>query len=119
VFFSFIYQRIILSEEDYLINKFGETYVQWAEKIPVFFPKFNSIKRNEIPISYRTIIKNEYPGISATMTCLFLMKLSTDISINKVYQFDLWQVYVALGISFFALSMKFIKHYTTFFKLED
>lgn len=37
--FWMYYERIIYAEEVFLRQKFGNTYLKWAEKTPVFMPK--------------------------------------------------------------------------------
>lgn len=119
VFFWFIYVRIILSEEDYLAEKFGESYKDWASSTSVFFPYWKTYRKNTIPISYKTILKNEYPGISATLTCVLLILVTLSIKKNGAYIFESWQLFFASAIAIFASSMKLLKRKTKFFNLED
>lgn len=118
-FFWFVYQRIILSEEDYLLSKFGASYDEWAKLTPVFFPKLKNFKTNPIPLSLKTILKNEYPGISSTLTSLLLIQIVTRVQHDKGYIFDYMDLTIFTGILLFAGSMKLLKHKTSFFFSED
>lgn len=118
-FFWFVYQRIILSEEDYLLSKFGASYDEWAKLTPVFFPKLKNFKTNPIPLSLKTILKNEYPGISSTLTSLLLIQIVTRVQHDKGYIFDYMDLTILIGILLFAGSMKLLKHKTSFFYSED
>ena len=118
-FFWFVYQRIILSEEDYLLSKFGASYDEWAKLTPVFFPKLKNFKTNPIPLSLKTILKNEYPGISSTLTSLLLIQIVTRVQHDKGYIFDYMDLTIFTGILLFAGSMKLLKHKTSFFYSED
>jgi protein-S-isoprenylcysteine O-methyltransferase Ste14 len=119
VFFWFIYQRIIISEEDYLLHKFGAYYEEWAKMTPVFFPKLKNFKTNPIPLSLKTILKNEYPGISSTLMSLLLIHIGTRVQHDKGYIFDYMDLTIFIGILLFAGSMKLLKHKTSFFYSED
>ena len=119
LFFWFMYRPIILSEENYLTLKFGDDYISWAENTSTFFPNFLKYQKNKTPISFRTILKNEYPGMSATLTCIFIVELIKGISFNQEYLFQTWHVYYLFSIAFFSISMKWIKHKTKLFYDED
>lgn len=43
IFFTTTYISAIKSEEEYLLNKFGETYKKYQKKVPCFFPLSGNI----------------------------------------------------------------------------
>jgi protein-S-isoprenylcysteine O-methyltransferase Ste14 len=46
VFFILTYVAAIKSEEEYLLNKFGNAYIKYQKKVPCFFPLLNDILGN-------------------------------------------------------------------------
>lgn len=119
IFFWLIYRPIIMSEESYLTTKFGPEYEEWATKTPVFFPKWRHYNKNPLPLSFKTILKNEYPGICATLSCLFILILTKEIRGSNGYFYCTWHLVFLIFIFFFAGTMKFLKHKTHYFKSED
>ncbi len=118
-FFWFVYQRIILSEEDYLLTKFGASYEDWASTTPVFFPSLKKFNKNPNSLSFKTIVKNEYPGLSATLSCMLIINIGQSIDNNNGYVFSYLDLLFLVCILFFAGSMKLLKHKTSFFNSED
>jgi hypothetical protein len=67
------YERIIFAEEEFLHEKFGQTFTKWAEKTPMMFPRFKNWQKPNLPFSLKTVLKKEYNGffvIIASFTCL-------------------------------------------------
>jgi protein-S-isoprenylcysteine O-methyltransferase Ste14 len=56
------YERIMLAEESFLEQKFGERYRGWAERTPVFLPRCSDWVQPEMPFSFKTVLRREYPG---------------------------------------------------------
>lgn len=71
--FFLYYERIIFVEEDFLREKFGQIFNDWAEETPVFFPRFKNWQKSALPFSLKTALKREYTAffvIIALFTCL-------------------------------------------------
>jgi len=71
--FFLYYERIIFVEEDFLREKFGQTFNDWAERTPLFLPRFKNWRRPSLPFSLKTALKREYTAffvIIAAFTCL-------------------------------------------------
>ncbi len=85
--FFLYYELIIFAEEDFLREKFGQTFVEWAEKTPVIFPRFKNWQKSALPFSLKTVLKKEYSAfffIIATFTCLEV--------IGDFYYTGKWQI---------------------------
>jgi protein-S-isoprenylcysteine O-methyltransferase Ste14 len=64
-------ERIIATEEKFLLAKFGEEYRQWAVRVPAFIPDFSLWSPHTLPFSSRNVLRREYSGflgIIAAMT---------------------------------------------------
>lgn len=71
--FFLYYERIIFVEEEFLHEKFGRTFVEWAEKTPIMFPRFRNWRKPSLPFSLKNVLKREYTAffiIIASFTCL-------------------------------------------------
>ncbi|MCH8554776.1 MAG: isoprenylcysteine carboxylmethyltransferase family protein [Schleiferiaceae bacterium] len=65
--FWLYYERIMFAEERFLERKFGDAYLKWASTIPAFIPSFKHYIKNQVPFSFKTILRREYNGITATI----------------------------------------------------
>ncbi len=105
VFFIY-YERIIFVEEKFLREKFGETYIQWASRTPMFFPKLRGWIPPVESFSWKTVIRREYHGFYALIAILFALEVATDLWIEKVHfsirSFDVaWVIGFGLSTIFY------------------
>ena len=67
------YERIMFAEEFFLRNKFGSTYLNWAEKTPAFLPAIWNWKSAHVTFSLRNVLKREYNGFFAVFLSFALL----------------------------------------------
>jgi len=84
LFFIIYYERIMLAEEAFLINKFGDKYIKWSSVTPAFIPKINLYIKHHGNFSIKKVIYREYTGISAIIF-LFILMISYRNYINNIY----------------------------------
>lgn len=56
------YERIMIAEEAFLHNKFGNAYREWAISTPAFFPALNGFRPPSVPFSLCSVFRREYSG---------------------------------------------------------
>ena len=54
-FYALYYERIMLAEENFLRQRFGETFEKWSAQTPAFLPKFRGWKPSAVPFCWRTV----------------------------------------------------------------
>jgi protein-S-isoprenylcysteine O-methyltransferase Ste14 len=64
-FYWVYYERIMYAEEQFLRRKFGDVYLEWADKTPPFIPKFSLFKKPRYSFSWKKVIKKEKNGLAA------------------------------------------------------
>lgn len=116
--FWLYYERIMFAEERFLERKFGDTYMNWARKTPSFLPCFRKYVRNEMPLSFKSILKREYSGVLATVIgFVFIDDLRRYFETGQ-FEPDTSAHWV-LGITIIlVLILRSLKHYTQVFKEE-
>lgn len=57
------YERIMVAEERYLEEKFGDEFQCWAASTPTFVPRFSQWTKPSLPFSVRTVLRREYSSI--------------------------------------------------------
>ena len=69
------YERIIYTEEQFLIKKFGQHYINWANKTPIIIPDLSKFRKNSYAFSWKKVLRQEKNGLAA----LFLIFCFFDI----------------------------------------
>lgn len=117
--FWLYYERIMFAEERFLERKFGEDYVNWSLKVPAFIPSCKNKVKSEIPFSFKTTLRREYSGITATILgFVFVDFLRVWFTSGEVQwrQNHLIVLIVAFSIT---LLLRSLKHYTKILHEED
>ncbi len=73
--FWLYYERIMVAEERYLEGKFGQQFHSWASSVPAFLPSFRKYQPSAVPFSLRSVLRREYSGILACVTCFSVIHL--------------------------------------------
>jgi protein-S-isoprenylcysteine O-methyltransferase Ste14 len=80
--FWIYYERIAFAEEEFLRRKFGDVYVDWADKTPAFLPRYANWNRPNLTFSLRKVLKREYSGFFAIITSFTCLNILEGIFIN-------------------------------------
>ena len=96
--FWLYYERIICAEEVFLREKFGNNYLNWAEKTPIFIPNKLSYDHPIMTFNWKKIIIKEKTGL----LMLFLV----------FFGFQLFSGFVITN--FLVVEFNFITHVTIF-----
>lgn len=110
--FWIYYERIMFAEERFLERKFGDDYVNWSLKVPAFIPSFKNKVKSEIPFSFKTTLRREYSGITATILGFVFVDFLRVWFTSGEPQWrkeHLIVLIVAFGIT---LLLRSLKHYT-------
>ncbi|MEM7182087.1 MAG: lipid A Kdo2 1-phosphate O-methyltransferase [Spirochaetota bacterium] len=86
LFYWFYYERIIFTEEQFMRNKFGRGYLDWADKTPVFLPALAKYQAPRLGFSFRNILKREYPTLAGAIAAFTIY----DLAIIYYNQPELW-----------------------------
>jgi len=103
--FWIYYERIMLVEEEFLREKFGQAFVEWADRTPAFLPRFSQWRSPALPFSLRMVLRKEYPGLMALVGAFFCLELCQDsLAARRLVVEPFWGALVALAlITFFLL----------------
>jgi protein-S-isoprenylcysteine O-methyltransferase Ste14 len=63
--FWLVYERIVYAEEEFLRERFGAEFVDWAAVTPAFVPRPWKYRRAALPFSFRNVLRREYSGLFA------------------------------------------------------
>jgi len=61
--FWLYHERIIFAEERFLKGKFGDEFLEWAARTPLFVPSFSHWIPARLPFSTRVALRREHTGL--------------------------------------------------------
>ena len=125
LFYWMYYERIMFTEEQFLRNKFKESYTNWADKTPAIIPRFKNYSSPELDFSFKNILKREYPSLFG-ITVIFLfydvLKIygnesssGVDSLIQYIYPHH---IYIFICILIFYIIVRILVKYTSVLNVE-
>lgn len=117
--FWLYYERIMFAEERFLERKFGEEYISWSLKVPAFVPSRKNYIKNDIPFSFKTILRREYPGVTATIIGFVFVDFFRQWFILGELKMNWnWVIILFIGLMI-SLVLRTLKHQTNVLNEED
>lgn len=86
--YAFYYERIMYAEENFLRNKFGQSYLDWAKNIPAFIPAFKHYKKAKYPFSIKKVLKKEKNGFCAVFLLFWVFDVVFRLIQEEPFQFE-------------------------------
>lgn len=107
------YERIMMAEEKFLSQKFGEQYTSWASRTPAFVPNPSLWKPAVTPFSLRKVIRGEKNVFFYIFLMIFLFSLLGEWIDNGTVTLrnPFWASAFAVWVFIF-LILKILKTYT-------
>jgi len=117
-FYWIYYERIMFAEEGFLRKKFGDSYFDWAEKTPAFFPNFSNYRKSDLEFSVRNVLKREYNGFFNLIMIMTAFRVIGYLIVDGEFYLDLaWIIIFSLGFVIFAV-LKIMKKFTRVLEVE-
>lgn len=113
LFFIIYYGKIIKTEEEYLLNKFGNSFLKWKNKTPKFFPSFNYYNQEKYSFSLKTVLKREYSSVLATVISFFYIDILINIKMNANNLVNKELLIIFLITTLLTIILRIIKKNTT------
>ncbi|MCF8336032.1 MAG: isoprenylcysteine carboxylmethyltransferase family protein, partial [Bacteroidales bacterium] len=99
--FWLYYERIMFAEEEYLRQKFGGEFENWARHTPAFFPDFKKWKKPDLTFSVKKSIRREYRGLFAVILSFVYLNLLKNLTVNQNFTLSgPWTILLIIGIIF-------------------
>ncbi len=114
--FWLYYERIMIAEEEFLKGKFGDHYLNWANRTPAFLPNFKKWLKPDFPFSFKTVLAREYAGFFVMTTAVALLDDLEDILMDNTIDWP-WTILFIVGFMAYML-LRFLKKRTRFLYVE-
>lgn len=116
--FCLYYEKIIYAEESFLIEKFGNKYLEWAKATPAFVPRFSHYQKPDLPFSIKNVLRREYNGFFAAILASFILEIFGGLFSTGKLDFDLgWTV--IMGTAFIIwITLRTLKRHTKVLDVE-
>ncbi len=116
--FWLYYERIMFAEEEFLQEKFGDSFSAWADHTPAFIPRWKDWTRPDLPFSFKHAIKREYGGFFAIIVTFTVLASVAETSLNGQLVLDrFWIIIFGIGLAIY-LTIRVINKYTTWLNVE-
>jgi protein-S-isoprenylcysteine O-methyltransferase Ste14 len=105
LFFTIFYERIMLAEEAFLREKFGDAFMEWAEHTPAMLPRFKHWRPPSLPFSWKSALKREYGSFFAIIATFTVLQLLAGLfSQGKLTLDALWlKLFIGSGVLYLAI----------------
>jgi len=118
-FFWIYYERIMFAEEQYLKNKFGKTFENWANETPAFIPDIRKWQKPELPFSFKNILRKEYSGFFAMIISFVWINFIKYYFIKGAVKIDIWWIIAGvIGCTAYII-LRSLKKYTLLLNVND
>lgn len=116
--FWLYYERMMFAEEEFLREKFGNSYSEWAEKTPAFIPDIRKWRSPDMTFSFRKAIKNEYKSFFAVIVSFTVLEIIGDIFVEQRLEIDrIWLSILIIGLTIYIV-VRFLKKRTKILEVQ-
>jgi len=104
LFFSLFYERIIFSEEAFLLKEFKGVFSEWANNTPAFIPSFRVWVKPSRSFSFRRVLKREYSTFFGIIAAFILLKILANLVGEQEILFrPIWLLPLLTGVGIYLL----------------
>ena len=116
--FWIYYERIIFTEEEFLRQKFGSTYVEWSNKTPVFIPNFKTWQKSDLPFAWKTVLRREHSSFFGMVSVFTVLGITANLFIERGHGIGLfWIWFFGIGLIIYSV-LRFLKKKTPLLTME-
>lgn len=103
----------MIAEEDFIGNKFSDSFNNWVEKTPAFIPSFKNYTKSSVGFSLKTVLRREYSGLLATVVSYVYIDYMRCFLTTNYCSFFRLSTYILLATLIITLILRTLKHNTS------
>ena len=109
--FTIFYIPIILAEESFLLDKFQDTFIEYAKRTPALIPDFKSWKKPELKFNFARFLAREHDTFIGVLWAFFFIEILRDYTLENKISFDAgWIAIMGFGMTLWII-LKSMKKY--------
>jgi protein-S-isoprenylcysteine O-methyltransferase Ste14 len=109
--FGLYYERIILVEEAFLAERFGDAHREWVARTPVFLPRFSGWRQPKVPFRFSTVLRREYTTVLLIVVAMTCFEVLGDFAIEgRLSIGPIWRLLLALAALQYLVLRSLKKH---------
>jgi len=111
--FWLYYEKIMYAEERFLEVKFGDQFLEWAQKTPAFIPSWKNYQPAILPFSIKAALGKEYSTYFAIIISFTVLEMVSDLFAEGRVEFDpVWIGIFTISLVIY-VTVRILKKYTT------
>lgn len=118
VLFWFYYERIMYTEEAFLLREFGDEFRNWAAIIPAAIPSFKHYQPARLPFSLKMVLNREYSGFLAIAASFLILEGLQYINAGKKESFDMLWIVFFVGAFLIASTLRYLRKRTSVLHID-
>jgi hypothetical protein len=112
------YERIIFAEEEFLRAKFGDAYLEWADRTPAFLPDVRKWRPPDLPFCWRTALKREYQTLFHLIVVFTAIEVIGDAVVERGFILEpVWLIIFSLSF-FFYVAVRILRKKTKILHIQ-
>lgn len=98
------YERIMFAEEEFLRERFGSEYEEWAARTPAFIPRRRGWSSPDLCFSLRTVLKRELSSMLGLVSVFAAASVASNYGATRHWRLDpLWGGIFVIGFLLYLL----------------
>ena len=102
--FAVYYERIMYTEEAFLLRKFGEDFRLWADSTPTFIPRMSGYCPAANKLNIAKIVQSEAAAVAVITVSFTVIEIAEHARTDLASVEPWWVVFASLGVTAYVLS---------------
>jgi protein-S-isoprenylcysteine O-methyltransferase Ste14 len=107
------YERIMLAEEEFLRDQFGERFEAWARQTRAILPRWRNWKSPSLGFCWRTAVRREYSTLFLIVAVLCAMEVAGRAVVEHRLSIEWLWVALLTGAAALYATVRLIKHHSS------
>jgi protein-S-isoprenylcysteine O-methyltransferase Ste14 len=117
--FWLYYERIMITEEQFLRKQFGDRYIDWADHTPAFLPKFANWQKPDWSFSYKKMLRKEDSTLLMMVLSFTFLAIAGDLLSGRRVDFDPFGITLIVFGIVISLAIRILRKNTRLLATED
>ncbi len=114
--FALYYERIMLAEERYLTERFGDAYLNWSRATPAFLPRLGQWHSPPNSFSVRKVLREEPQTVLTITAAMYCLEVAENYQVSARFETDpLWNALLGFTLAAF-IGLRILRRFSSMLK---